>query len=208
MIKNEEIITYSLFPTAVLKNNIGRKFTKEELNFVEKNKNDVRQNEGNTTSAERYIFENKILKNLHNECLEMVNFYLKNVIIPKYKVSPYITQAWLNYTEPGQFHHRHAHANSYLSGVLYIHAEKEDKIHFYKDVNYQNIKLTSEEFNIYNSDSWWIPVKTGDIVVFPSNFTHMVTNTESKNTRISLAFNTFLKGTIGDPDTLTELKIE
>ena len=70
------------------------------------------------------------------------------------------------------------------------------------------IKLTSKEFNFYNSESWWIPVKTGDLVVFPSNFAHSVANTESKNTRISLSFNTFLKGIIGDPDTLTELVIK
>ena len=208
MIDVKQIETYPLFPTAVLQKNIGREFTKKELDFVYKNKSNVVQNEGNNTSAERYLFENEIFKNLHDDFLEMVNHYLKNIIVPKYEVTPYFTHSWLNYTEPGQFHHKHSHSNSYLSGVLYINAEKEDKIHFYKPVTHEHIKLVSEEFNFYNSDSWWIPVKTGDIVVFPSSLQHMVKNTESKKTRISLAFNTFLKGTIGDPNILTKLLLK
>jgi uncharacterized protein (TIGR02466 family) len=203
-----DIITYSLFPIAALQKNIGRKFTKKEIDFVNENQKTVTRNEGNTTSKERYLFENKIFKNLHDECLDLINEYMKTVICSKYEVSTYITQSWLNYTNPGQFHHKHSHANSYLSGVLYINAEEEDKIQFFKSTAHEPIKLTTENFNVYNSESWWVPVKTGDIIVFPSSLQHMVTNTESKKTRISLAFNTFLKGTIGDNDNLTELLLK
>jgi uncharacterized protein (TIGR02466 family) len=203
-----DITTYSLFPKAVYQTNINRKLTKKEINFINDKRKNVTQNEGNITSKERYIFENEIMKKLHDECLSLVNSYIQQVICPKYDVSPYITQSWLNYTEPGQFHHRHSHANSYLSGVMYINAEEEDKIHFYNSIPHEHIKLVTENYNLYNSESWWVPVRTGDIVVFPSSIQHMVTNTESKNTRISLAFNTFLKGTIGDGDSLTELLIK
>jgi uncharacterized protein (TIGR02466 family) len=199
---------YSLFPTAVLQKNINRSFTKKEMEFVREHEKNVYPNEGNETSVERYLFENKIFKKLHDECLSVANEYMKEIICPKYDVAPYFTQAWLNYTTPGQFHHRHSHANSYLSGVLYINAEEEDKIHFFKSIPHEHIKLVTENFNTYNSESWWVPVRTGDIVVFPSSLQHMVTNTESNKTRISLAFNTFLKGTIGDGNSLTELVIK
>ena len=36
------------------------------------------------------------------------------------KTEIFITESWLNKTEPGQYHHRHWHPNSVLSGVLYI----------------------------------------------------------------------------------------
>ena len=91
--------------------------------------------------------------------------------------------------------------------VLYISAnEDEDKIKFH-DSGYKQIMLDIDNYDIYNSDSWWFEVKTGDIVLFPSNLTHNVESVTSKDTRISLAFNTFLTGTLGNNKNITELKL-
>ena len=43
--------------------------------------------------------------------------------------------------------------------------------------------------------------------MFPSSTTHQVDLKKGNNTRISLAFNTFVKGTLGKNSGLTELKI-
>ena len=43
--------------------------------------------------------------------------------------------------------------------------------------------------------------------MFPSSTTHMVMTKNGENTRTSLAFNTFLKGTWGNNDALTEMKL-
>ena len=57
--------------------------------------------------------------------------YFNKVLCAK-NVKPYITQSWLNYTRANQFHHRHEHPNSFVSGVLYINADKAtDRINFY-----------------------------------------------------------------------------
>ena len=105
----------------------------------------------------------------------------------------------------GEFHHKHEHPNSYLSGVLYINADPEkDKIYFYKN-GYKRISLPTNNYNPFNSESWWFSVGTCDMVIFPSYLTHMVEQTESKDTRISIAFNTFLKGYIGEEASLTAL---
>jgi hypothetical protein len=71
--------------------------------------------------------------------------------------------------------------------------------------DYKTIKPEIKDWNLWNSESWWFPVKTGDIIMFPSSLTHMVENKEGTNTRISLAFNVFIKGTIGNNKNLTEL---
>ena len=42
-----------------------------------------------------------------------------------------------------------------------------------------------------------MPVKTGDIVLFPSNLMHSVPKTEHDHTRVSLAFNSFWEGELG-----------
>ena len=106
----------------------------------------------------------------------------------------------------GEFHHKHEHPNSFISGVLYIHTDStKDKITFHRS-GYKQLQLATDTFDIYNSDSWWFNVKTGGLVLFPSSLTHHVEDVVADETRISLAFNSFIKGTLGDNRSLTEFK--
>ena len=50
-----------------------------------------------------------------------------------------------------------------------------------------------------------ILVESGDLVLFPSSFQHEVPQTTSKETRISIAFNTFIRGYLGDETSSTAL---
>lgn len=194
-----------IFPTPVYKTRLGRELTKKEISFINKTKLNVYRNEGNTTSNDTYIINNKIFKNLKKEINLIIKDYVDKIISPQTDVSFEITQSWLNYTEKNQFHHKHQHPNSLISGVFYINCdEKFDKIKFFK-YGYNAINITPKVWNLFNSSSWWISVKTGDIILFPSSLTHMVETKEGDNTRISLAFNVFIKGTIGNNKNLTEL---
>ena len=82
-----------------------------------------------------------------------------------------------------------------------------DKIMFTSNRGYQLMSpsINHKKFNTWNSETWWFPVKTGDLYMFPSSTTHQVQTKKGNNTRISLAFNTFYKGTIGSARRLTEL---
>ena len=76
------------------------------------------------------------------------------------------------------------------------------------DKNQREIQFTPKEFNLWNSDSWYFLVESGDILIFPSNLEHMVETveeSENRDVRISLAFNTFVKGKLGNYGTSTEL---
>ena len=200
-----EAIINSIFPTPVYISKINRELTNEELSFIDKTKLDVYKNEGNTTSNDNYILNNKLFKDLKTDLDLRVKDYFEKIISPTDAITPYITQSWLNYTETNQYHHKHAHPNSFISGVFYINCdEKFDKIKFFND-KYKPIKLEVKEWNLWNSETWWFPVKTGDIILFPSSLTHMVETKEGTNTRISLAFNVFIKGTLGLNKQLTEL---
>ena len=66
-------------------------------------------------------------------------------------------------------------------------------------------QIDEDKYNIWNSSSWWFGVETGQLVMFPSSTTHQVDTKKGNNTRVSLAFNTFYKGTIGSNSNLTEL---
>jgi uncharacterized protein (TIGR02466 family) len=196
-----------IFPTPIYISKLNRDLNKEELFFIDKTKLDVYKNQGNITSNDNYILNNKEFKNLKLDLDLKIQDYFDKVILPANNITPYITQSWLNYTETNQYHHKHQHPNSLISGVFYINCHEEhDKIKFFND-NYKTIKLEIKDWNMWNSESWWFPVKTGDIILFPSSLTHMVETKQGDNTRISLAFNVFIKGTFGDNKALTELTL-
>jgi len=194
-----------IFPTPIYFSKLNREITDKELSFIDKIKLDTYNNEGNTTSNDNYILNNKEFEDLKKELDLKVQDYFDKVISPANNMTPYITQSWLNYTETNQYHHKHQHPNSLVSGVFYINCNQEhDKIKFFNE-KYSTIKPEVKEWNIWNSETWWFSVKTGDVILFPSSLTHMVETKQGDNTRTSLAFNVFIKGTVGDNKSLTEL---
>jgi uncharacterized protein (TIGR02466 family) len=196
-----------IFPTPIYISKLDRELTQLELKFVDKSKKDFYKNDGNITSNNNYILNEKPFTNIKKELDLRVQDYFDKVISPANNITPYITQSWLNYTEKNQYHHKHQHPNSFVSGVFYINCHKEhDKIKFFND-NYKTIKLEIKDWNMWNSESWWFTVNTGDVILFPSSLTHMVETKEGDNTRISLAFNVFIKGTVGNNKSLTELHL-
>jgi uncharacterized protein (TIGR02466 family) len=202
----KEAVVHGIFPTPIYMSKLDRKLTTLELKFVEKNKKNIYKNEGNITSSNNLILNEKPFANIKKELDLRVKDYFEKVISSTDAVTPYITQSWLNYTETNQYHHKHKHPNSLVSGVFYINCHKElDKIKFFRDDDYKMIKPEIKNWNLYNSETWWFPVKTGDIILFPSFLTHMVETKEGDNTRISLAFNVFIKGIVGNNKKLTEL---
>jgi len=204
----KEAVINGIFPTPIYISKLNRKLNSKELLFIDKTKLDVHNNEGNTTSNDNYILNNKHFKNLKLDLDLIIKDYFDKIICATNSITPYITQSWLNYTETNQHHHKHEHQNSLVSGVFYVNSdEKFDKIKFYKRDIYQIIKPEIKEWNLWNSESWWFPVKTGDIILFPSSLTHMVETKQGDNTRISLAFNVFIKGIVGNNKGLNELKL-
>jgi len=198
----------NLFPTPIYISNIDRKFTKQELQFVNKQKKHCINNQGNINTKDNYILNRKEFENIRKFLEKHCQNYLDTIICPKNNIELYITQSWLNYTEKNQYHHQHSHPNSVVSGVLYFNSDKEnDKILFSNSKGYQQIKpeIDDTKFNLWNSETWFFSVQTGNLFMFPSSTTHQVETKKGNNTRISLAFNTFYKGTIGSNSKLTEL---
>tara|TARA_R100001591_G_scaffold38037_1_gene49385 strand:+ start:13 stop:636 length:624 start_codon:yes stop_codon:yes gene_type:complete len=199
---------HSIFPTPIYTTKIDRGFTKQELNFINEQKKYCNKNEGNINTKDNYILNRKEFKNIKKFLDKCCKDYLDKIICPKNNIELYITQSWLNYTEANQYHHKHEHPNSVISGVLYFDSDIEnDKILFSHPIIYQQIRPETDEekFNLWNSFTWFFPVETGNLFMFPSSTTHQVETKQGNNTRISLAFNTFYKGSIGSNSKLTEL---
>ena len=196
---------YNLFPTPVGHYKIERDLTISELKFI--NRQEKKQNEGNKTSADHYVLKNTKLLKLNTFLEKSLKDYVDHTLNPVEGNDIHITQSWINYTEEGEYHHKHAHPNSIVSGVFYIDTDpKRDRINFFNE-GYKIIQLETEEWNAYNSRSWWYETDIGDLYLFPSSLPHSVFKVPEGKTRISLSFNTFVKGTIGSDDRLTELKL-
>ncbi len=196
---------HNLFPTPVGFADLGRELTDEEMFFVREL--ETRPNMGNTTSTDNFVLRNPAMTSLRSFIEDSVAEYFKATVNPKHNVSLRITQSWCNYSEQGQYHHKHAHPNSYISGVFYLQTNPDDRIYFYKD-GWQQIKFPTDNWNAYNSESWWFEAFTGRLILFPSSLTHMVPTVQGEQTRISLSFNTFPVGTVGEEMDLTGLKLE
>ena len=199
------MIVNNLFPTPVAGFELGRDLSEVEREHLFNL--ETRPNQGNTTSVDNNVLNKPELHSLTEFLNNSLQEYFNAVYSPKTDANLCITQSWVNYTKSGQFHHKHAHPNSLISGVFYIQAAKEtDKLHFFKD-GFQQLKVIPKDFNLYNSDSWWLAAATGTLYLFQSSLTHMVEQVKGEDTRISLSFNTFPKGIIGDETSLNSLKL-
>lgn len=194
-----------LFPTPLYINHIDEPLINQQKTYLLNLPKIL--NMGNLRSESGYIFEYPLFAELKKTIKEHIKEYV-NIVYPNSNLDVYITQSWANYTEPNQYHHKHSHPNSFISGVFYVNAIKnEDMIKFYKDLPFI-YQINHNQPNNYNSGDVAILVESGDLVLFPSNFTHNVPPTTSKETRISIAFNTFIKGNIGDELSSTALYLK
>lgn len=167
----------------------------------------TRPNMGNITSVDNFVLRKSELTDLRSWIEDCVADYFKATTNPKHDVSLRITQSWVNYSEQGQYHHKHAHPNSLVSGVFYVQTNPDDRIYFYRS-GYQQIRFPTAEWNTWNSESWWFEAVTGRLILFPSSLEHMVPTVQGEQTRISLSFNTFPVGIVGEEMDLTGLRLE
>ena len=196
-----------LFADALYLTNINRKFTTEELASVDLISKDLRKNKGNWTSANKNILDSHF-PDIRNFIQKHIHEYVKDIVSPEEDVEVYITQSWINVTNPKESHHQHTHPNSFISGVFYFSVEHlVDSIIFSKKHD-REINLQTKKPNQFNSNNYFLKLTNGDLAIFPSNLPHYVENTISGAPRISLSFNTFIKGQMGNNDELTGLYLK
>lgn len=191
-----------LFPTPLYITNINKPINTQLKEYL-LNAPKI-DNMGNLRGEDGYVLNQPMLAELKQFVMQCIKEYVVSVY-GNPNLDVYITQSWANYTKPKEFHHKHSHPNSFISGVFYINAKlNEDMIKFYKDKP-PFFSILAAQPNNYNSQDVAILVETGDLVLFPSNFVHEVPPTTSEETRISISFNTFIRGYIGDEQSSTAL---
>ncbi len=205
----------NLFSTPVALTNIGRDLTEDELQLCKtdiplfKDEENAMQNH---QSQDFYLFDNFVeLKNIKNFCEHQFEKYLETIEGVDIDLATLrITQSWLNKNKPQEFHDQHLHPNSYLSGVFYINCLPNDSINFTNRTlgNYNSIQFPLKKNTNWNTEAVKIDIKEGDLILFPSWMPHYVNLNETKDKeRISLSFNTFPIGELGNKLHRTHLKL-
>ena len=184
-----------IFPINITMNNIGRDFTEDELTCFSKHKKSVKKAISNSFTANNNILDELELKNIKKFILENLNFYLRKVISPISKDNElYLTESWITKTNKNEHHHTHSHANSVISGVLYLKTINKDSITLYSPHRPRIDISRDNQTKDYNNLE--VLVRKGDLILFPSTLMHSVKTNVTEDERVSLAFNSFIKGTI------------
>lgn len=195
-----------LFPTPVAEFHLGRSFTEDERLFVLQ-KQERRQNIFNQYSVNSHLLNAPELSDIRMFVDQCVEQYTREVWFVQPDCRMELTQSWANYTTPGGAHHKHSHFNAMFSGVLYLQADGErDRIQFERR-NVSNLQPTYTQITMTNAESWWLPVATGVLLLFPSTLEHLVNEFGGDMERCSIAFNVFPRGVLGSEAALTEARI-
>ena len=203
-----------LFAIPAIKTNINREFTKDELQLLLSDISMWKDEEAgmfNHRSEDFYLFDNfaEELKEIKNYCQYQLKQYLEDIEGADTDIANLrITQSWLNNTKPQESHHPHFHQNSYLSGVLYIKCLPNDSIVFSNRMfgSYCSMEFPKRKNTGWNPRNSPQDVKEGDLFLFPSWIIHYVNwNTTKDQERITLSFNTFPQGNMGEYSDLTQV---
>jgi uncharacterized protein (TIGR02466 family) len=196
-----------MFAEPLFRANILGAISPSQIEFIQKLK--MVNNMENLISENLYIFEEPELKSIKDAVQQVLDIYASEVMCIPQRL--YVTQSWSLTNNPGVGMHGHSHSNSILSGSLYYCELPAQAAHmvFTRHVTYQQIDLAPDrnKRNPYNSPINRVVPVQNDVLLFSSRLTHMVEPNTSNQPRHSIAFNTFVKGKLGNYRDVSELTL-
>lgn len=196
---------YPLFVEPYFRANVAGTITPKQIAFIKNLK--MVNNMENLISENLYIFEEPELRSIKDAVQDVLDIYAREVMCIPQKL--YVTQSWSLTCNSQVGMHGHSHSNSVLSGSLYyceLPSPTASMI-FTRHLSYQQIDLAPDasKRNVYNTPINRIIPKQDDIILFSSRLTHLVEQNASSVPRHSIAFNSFVKGRLGNYRDVSEL---
>ena len=203
-------MTYiDIIPSAVYKEKFSLSLTAKQRVVL-----DYLQIKENGFSNEFHLFDREEFKSLKEETYTHIRKYEKDVCGFKEDLNLRITESWYRETVPhvegvrvpNNNHEKHNHPNSLLSGCIYLHVPDQPSnnkshggitlVHREARGVFKNFDFCYNQINTrYNVKETFIPVESGDIILFPSYIDHFVShNLSETECRKIISFNTFIEG--------------
>ena len=162
-------------------------------------------------SADKYVLEREDLASLKAKIQTALERYVYNGLQVVRTTEFYITNSWVVKHEKGDSSQLHRHDNSLLSGVVYIQTDDNTGEIVFDVGSPSNIfppaiRVEYSNLGLVNSPSWAHYPYDNDILIFPSQVLHKVEENKSDKTRYSLAFNVFVRGTLGTDMSIVNIR--
>lgn len=139
------------------------------------------------------IYANSEIPNISN-LIKTIEMYSKNIFQDygiKEEINLFIDSSWININFPGSCNIFHIHPNCVLTGVYYASAPKNSGnvlIHNNSIMQFINFAYLDSNNRNTQPEVEYKPV-TGRVIIFPAWLPHSVNINNSKEDRISIAFN-------------------
>ena len=197
----------ALFAEPYFRATIAGAIGPEQIAFI-KNQNMI-PSMGNLVSENLYLLDEPQLKSIKDAVQEVLDLYTREVMCIPQKL--YVTQSWAMTNNPNTGGTEQSYSNSVLSGSLYYCElpSPPAKMILVRNDTYQQIDLAPDpgRRNLYNTPNNRITPKQNEVYLFSSRLTQMVEPNVSSQPRRAIAFNTFVKGKLGDYRGVSELVI-
>ena len=197
-----------LFAEPFFRTNISDAISDEQIDYLKNLK--MRKNKSNLISDNLYIFEEPELKSIKDAVQEALDVYAQEVM--GITQTLFVTQSWTLVNNPNVGMHGHSHSNSLISGSLYYCELPQPvaSMFFDRHNTYQQLQLNPEQEkqNIFNTPLNFVTPDTGEVILFSSGIQHFVEPNTSNQPRYSIAFNTFIKGKLGEFRDVSELTLK
>jgi uncharacterized protein (TIGR02466 family) len=211
---SNESSTIPLFSIPLYRSNSTAALDEALLEFT-KSLAYVSQNNSGLLSESNQVLDLPAFGRLKIEINSEIKKFTQDVLGVKDEVTFYITTSWINLHNKGDYAPKHYHKNSLLSGVYYLQAEQEcgdivfERNYYHRSLFPSELDLEFKEShaNFFNSSSFFVTPKRGDLLLFPSFLEHRVEPSASESPRYSLAFNVFIKGVIDNDDGTSFLRL-
>lgn len=206
---NKEFQIHNLWPVPIYQSNIPvREKWKEYVKSLNYKRTHIKNSD---ISDDRYILNS--MPELKSEIeLHCENYVRKYLSISK-NVEFYLLNSWSNVHKPKDGSQIHYHGNSLLSGVYYpILPKNSGNINFHMGSHINNIfpkaiLVEYDEYNNLNASRYELALEEGSIVLFPSHLEHSVEKNNSLDDRYSIAFNFFIRGSLGKEEYALKLDL-
>jgi len=136
----------------------------------------------------------------NEELFNQLNQYLDEICRSQFQhdsVKLEITECWANETTKYQNQRPHIHPNSVISGIVYLTDHPKCTTRFIGNNPYNwtdpGLRLPVKSETIKSE----VVPEVGKVIFFPSNVVHDTAPNLYSETRYTIAFNTFIKGSVG-----------
>ncbi len=199
---------YLLFPYPVMICAENYQFSSSEKKYI--SELEMIDNTGNLMSKNDKVLDSKELSKLRLFIDEQIFIFKKKLLQMKDANEVYITQSWVINSSTNQYHPKHKHTNSVISGVRFFDENNDESlppIRFHRTLEMFPLDFEFDNLNEANAGCRSFETAQGSLILFPSLLEHDVEKNKSDRVRTSISFNTYVRGVIGGRDKLTEVNI-